>query len=129
MGKKLNNDPLLDKQVLKLYRLQWMLRWILVVILWLTIIPWGLWQFRETISLCTEYCTWANIRLGIEFNLIAGFAVSFVVAFTTSVLVGQSYDILRGGLSPQKKYYLTQKVKRIRKQGDKNILWRWLKNP
>jgi hypothetical protein len=124
---ELENDPILEQQVEKLYNVSIYSRWLFVLICWLTLVPWGLWQFRDTIALCQEYCTWAAVRIGIESHLQAGFIVTFVIAFTTSVLVLQSYHILKGGLSDKEKYYLAEKVKKIRQQGDKNILWRWLK--
>lgn len=129
MSESFNDDLMLEKQVQKLYYLTLYARWILVGIGWLTIIPWGLWQFRETFSLCQQYCTWAAVRMGIEFNLVASFAMTFIIAFTTSNLVWQSYHILKGGLSEKEKYHLAKQVKKIRQQGNKNILWHWLKNP
>lgn len=122
------DDLILKQQVVKLHRLTVYGRWIFVGICWLTLVPWGLWQLRETISLCQEYCTWAAVRLGLEFNLWAGFALTFTVALTTSVLLWQSSHILRGGLSAKEQYYLGEKVKKIQQQGRKNILWYWLKN-
>ncbi len=123
----LKDDLIIAKQAEKLYYLTVYIRWILVGVGWLTVIPWGLWQFRETISLCREYCTWAAVRIGIELNLVASFAMAFVIAFTTSNLVGQSYHILKGGLSEKEKYYLAKQVKKIQ-EGKRNILWYWLKN-
>ena len=105
------------------------LRCIFIGFCWLTLVPWGLWQLRETISLCQEYCTWAAVRLGLEFHPWATLAFSLSLAFTTSVLIWHSSHILQGGLSAKEKYYLTQKVKKIRQQGNKNLLWRWLQKP
>jgi hypothetical protein len=124
----IEDDLTLRQQVEKLHQLTIYGRWILIAICWLTLVPWGLWQLRETISLCQEYCTWAAVRLSLEFNLWGSFALTFTVAFTTSVLVWQSSHILRGGLSAKEKYYLAEKVKKIRQQGQKNLLWYWLKN-
>ncbi len=123
---KFKDDPILEQEVEKLHQLTVYGRWILVAICWLTLVPWGLWELRETISLCQEYCTWAAVRLGIEFNLLASFVLTFVIAITTSVLVWQSSHILRGGLSDKEKYYLAKKVKQIRQEGKKNIFWYWL---
>lgn len=123
---KFKDDPILEQEVEKLHQLTVYGRWVLVAICWLTLVPWGLWEFRETISLCQDYCTWAAVRMGIEFNLLASFVLTFVIAITTSVLVWQSSHILRGGLSDKEKYYLAKKVKQIRQEGKKNIFWYWL---
>lgn len=101
-------------------------RWLLVLLSWLTLMPWGLWQFRGTFSLCWQYCTWAAIRAGMEFNPFATLAVTFSIGFLTSVLIWHSSYILRGGLSDKEKYYFAQEVRKIRAKGEKHFLWRWL---
>lgn len=130
MNKQFEDDPILEQQVEKLHLISIYSRWILVLFCWLTLVPWGLWQLRDTLSLCRQYCTWAIWRVDMfEFHFGAGLAIIFTIAFTTSTLVWQSYHILNGGLSEKEKYYLAKKVKKINQQGRKNFLWHWLKNP
>ncbi|MBE9223031.1 hypothetical protein IQ215_10025 [Cyanobacterium stanieri LEGE 03274] len=103
-------------------------RWLLVLISWLTLMPWGLWQFRETVSLCQEYCTWSAVRSGMEFNPFATLAITFCIGFLTSVLFWHSSYIIKGGLSDKEKYYFAQEVKKIRQKGEKHFLWHWLEH-
>lgn len=117
--------PPQEKDIHRLYLLKLQGRWLLVIISWLTLMPWGLWRMQETISLCIEYCTWATIRAGMEFNPWATLAITFCLGFLTSVLVWQSLYILRGGLSDKEKYYFHQEVLKIRSQGAKHWLRRW----
>lgn len=123
MNQESNITP---QEIERLFRLNIYGRWILVALSWLLIFPWGLWQMRETIFLCYEKCTWATIRIGMEFTPWGALAISFCIAFTTSVLVWQSIYILRGGLSPRQKYYLSQQVEKIKNQGEKHWLYFWL---
>jgi hypothetical protein len=116
-----NSD--LHTQIQRLYQLTIYGRWLFVIICWLTLAPFGIWQMRETISLCQEYCTWAAIRYGMQFNPFGALALIFCIAITTSVLVWQSSHILQGGLSAKEKYYLKQKVLKIKAQGSKHWLY------
>ncbi len=115
-----------EADIKKLYKTRVYGRWILVLISWLTLMPWGLWQFRETISLCQEHCTWSAIRLGMEFNPLGTLAITFCIGFLASVLVWQSSYILRGGLSEKEKYYFNQEIKKIRAKEKNNFFRRWL---
>ncbi|MBD2393942.1 hypothetical protein VKI22_07400 [Cyanobacterium aponinum UTEX 3221] len=126
MNKADQNMPeVTEAQIERLYQLKIYLRWILVVCAWILILPWSLWQFRETISLCQERCTWAVIRVGIEFTPLGALGIAFCMGFTTSVLVWQSLHILRGGLSNKEKYYLRQEMVKILQQGEKHWLYRY----
>ncbi|BAQ66106.1 hypothetical protein [Geminocystis sp. NIES-3709] len=126
MTNNIDRELVSNKEIENLHRLMLYGRWIVVAILWVLIVPWGLWQLRETISLCQDYCTWSAIRLGLEFNPWAGLGLSFCVGLAVSVLVWQSSYILRGGLSDKQKYYLSQQVSKIRQQGKKNWLYHWV---
>lgn len=112
-----------EKNIQRLYQLKIYGRWIFVLLAWILIMPLSLWQFRETISLCQEKCTWATIRVGIEFSPFATVGVAFCLGLATSVLVRQSLDILKGGLSEKEKYYLRQEVLKIRQQGKSHWLY------
>ncbi len=115
-----------EKDIEKLYQLKIYGRWIVVITSWILILPWALWQFRETIFLCQERCTWATIRVGIEFTPLASLAIAFCFGFATSVLVWQSVHILNGGLSEREKYYLRQEVLKIRQKGESHWFYRYL---
>jgi len=127
MTEKSTHSTTEEADIEKLYKIRIYGRWLLVLISWITLMPWGLWQFRETISLCQEHCTWSAIRLGMEFNPGGTLAITFCIGFLTSVLIWQSSHILRGGLSDKEKYYFRQEAKKIRSEGTKNPLWHWLR--
>lgn len=115
-----------DREIQKLHKLMTYGRWIAVVTAWILIVPFALWNMKETIELCIDYCTWSNIRLGLEFHPLSALGLSFSVGIALSVLVWQSKNILQGGLSDQQKYYLRRKVQKIRQQRKKHWLYRWI---
>lgn len=124
---KMNNysdNSNLSEQVTRLNRLRFYTRWLLVLTSWLTLVPFGIWQMRETVSLCQQYCTWAAIRYGLEFNPLGAMALCLSLAITTSTLIWHSCYILEGGLSSKEKYYLQQKVMKIKSRGSKHILYK-----
>ncbi len=121
-----NPDPNLEKQVQKLHQLTIYGRWLFVLLCWLVFVPYGLWELRDTISYCQDYCTWAAIRLGLQFNPFATLALAFTIGMTTAVLVWQSRIILGGDLSPKQRYFLEQKVIKIQQMGPKHPLWKWV---
>jgi hypothetical protein len=122
----IDNQNVSEQEIKRLYQFNIYGRWLVVFFFWLLLIPWGLWNLRETISLCQDRCTWAAIRLGMEFNPSATVAISFCLGIFTAVLVKQSIHILKGGLSDQEKYYLAKKVQKIRHQGQRSLLYRWV---
>jgi hypothetical protein len=124
MNNDIENTTISDQEIERLHQLTVYGRWLLVAISWILILPWALWELRETISFCQEYCTWSAVRLGLEFNPWAALGLSFCVAFPTSVLVWQSSYILRGGLSDKEKYYFTKKITKIRLQNKRNWLYK-----
>jgi hypothetical protein len=126
MNSHIENNSISDREINRLHQLTVYGRWVLVATSWILILPWALWQLRETISLCQDYFTWSAVRLGLEFNPWATLGLSFCIGFTTSVLVWQSIYILQGGLSEKQKYYLSEKVKKIRHRNKKSWLYRWL---
>lgn len=120
------SDTPISQEAEKLQKLTVYGRWLFVLICWLTLAPFGIWEMRETIMLCKEHCTWAAIRYGLQFNPVGGFALVFSVAITTSVLIWQSSHILQGGLSDKEIYYLEKQVEKIRATGPKHILYSWI---
>ena len=126
MKHTIDNQIISDEEIKRLYQFNIYGRWIIVFVLCLLLLPWGIWQFRETISLCQDQCTWAAIRTGLEFNFFAAVAISFCIGLLTAILVKQSIYILRGGLSDKQKYYLAKKVQKIRNQGEQHWLYQWM---
>lgn len=124
MNNDIEDKTISEQEIERLHQLTLYGRWILVGISWIFILPWALWELRETISFCQEYCTWSAIRAGIEFNPWAALGVTFCIAFATSVLVWQSSYILRGELSDKEKYYFIEKIKKIRTKNKNNWLYR-----
>lgn len=120
------NETISDEEIERLYQFNIYGRWVMVSVLCLLLMPWGIWQMRETISLCQSQCTWAAIRLGLEFNPLATVAISFCLGLVTSILIKQSLHILKGGLSDKEKYYLAQQVKKIRHRGKQHWLYQWM---
>jgi hypothetical protein len=117
MNNDIENNTISDQEIERLHQLTVYGRWLLVTLSWVFILPWALWELRETISLCQEYFTWSAVRAGMEFNPWAALGVTFCIAFAISVLVWQSNYILRGKLSDKEKYYFTEKIKKIRLKG------------
>lgn len=126
MKHTIENQIVSDEEIKRLYQFNIYGRWVIVFVLWLLFIPWGIWELRETISLCQSQCTWAAIRLGLEFNPFAALSISFCLGLATAILVKQSIHILRGGFSDKEKYYLSKKVQEIRNQGEQNWLYKWM---
>ncbi|MGI0482321.1 hypothetical protein ACN4EE_16245 [Geminocystis sp. CENA526] len=115
-----------DREINRLHELMIYGRWLAVVIAWIVIMPFALWDMRETIVLCMEYCTWSGIRLGLEFHPFSALGLSFCIGFAVSVLVWQSKIILQGDLSDKQKYYLARQVEKIRQQGNSHWLYNWV---
>lgn len=122
------NDSNLNKQIEKLHKINIYGRWLFVLICWITLAPFGLWEMRETISLCQQYCTRSTIKYGLQFNPFGAVAITFCIAITTAVLIRQSIYILKGGLSPKEKFYLEKQVRKIQAKGPKHFLWKWVFN-
>ena len=126
MKHTIDHQTISDEEINKLYQFNLYARWVTVLTLCLLLIPWGIWQFQETIYLCQTQCTWAAIRVGLEFNPFATIAISFSIGLVNAILVKQSIYILRGGLSDKEKYYFAKKVLKIRTQTKKNFLYQWI---
>ena len=121
-----STDFNLPPKVKKYYRLTIYLRWLVVILLWLTLGTYGIWGLRNEIMLWFDYLTWSGVRYGLAFNLIPTLCVGICVGMTLSVLLRQSSHII-WGFSSQEKYYLEQKVNKILAQGSAHPLWKWLK--
>jgi len=118
-------DPTLKTQVMRLHQLRVYGRWLVVSLLWVTVVPLCLWGWSYELSLMRSHFTWAALRYSIIFNPLPAFGLGFCIATTTSVLVWQSRNILVG-LPHQDQKRLEQQVRRIGQQGVSHPLWKWV---
>ncbi|BAC08422.1 hypothetical protein [Thermosynechococcus vestitus] len=113
------------QQVERLHRFTVVMRWSVVLFLWLTVGIWSLWGFRYEISLMGEHFTWAALRYGILFNRLPAIGLALCIAMTLSVLYWQTRNIF-WGRSPRWQQRLEKQVLRIRQQGQGHPLWHWV---
>ena len=118
-------DSTLKTQVMRLHQLTVYGRWLVVSLLWITVVPFCLWGWRYEISLMRSHFTWAAIRYSIIFNPVPAFGLGFCIGMTCAVLVWQSRNMLMG-LPPQEQQRLEQQVRRIGQQGATHPLWKWI---
>jgi hypothetical protein len=121
-------DPVFQQQVMRLYQLTVYSRWCFVGFLWLVIAPICLWHLRSEIAMWLDYFTWTAVRYTIIYNRFASIGLSLCIAWTVSTLLWQSDHILRG-IPPEERRSLEKQVLRIRRQGKKHFLWKWVCNP
>jgi hypothetical protein len=100
-------------------------RWMVVLLLWLTVGSLSLWQLRFRIQLLMDYFTWVGVRYGLAYHQGAALGLSFCIGMTLSVLVWHSRNILFG-LPKQEQLRLQLQAERIRQQGPTHPLWRWV---
>jgi hypothetical protein len=118
-------DPSFTQQVQRLHQLTVYGRWLFVSFLWLTIIPFCLWDLRSEIALWQQYFTWVAVRFGLLYHPLSTLGLSFCIGMTVAVLVWQSRNILIG-LPQQEKERLEKQVCRIRQQGPSHPLWKYI---
>jgi hypothetical protein len=119
------SDFNLPKKVARYYQLTIYARWIVVVLLWLTLGVYSIWSLRHEIELWLDYFTWSAVHYGLAFNLIPTICLGICVGMTLSVLLWQSSHIL-WGFSDKEKYYLENKVNKILAKGSSHPLWKWI---
>ena len=118
-------DQLLERQVQRLIEVQTYMRWILDVLLWLTIGTASIWSLRSDIELWIASFTWVAVRMTLMYNRLPMLGLGFCVAMTLATLVWQSSVIL-WGVSAGEKRSLVNQVKRIKEKGKTHFLWRWV---
>ncbi len=116
---------ILNQQVQRLYQLNLYRRWLFVILAWLTLGLFSLWQLRREFELWHEHFTWVAVRYGLAFNLISAFSLFFCIGITGAVLVWQSTHILRG-LSPREKLRLENQLKKIKQLKPSHPLRKWI---
>lgn len=120
-----NFDRDLKKQVEKLYRVTVYFLWLFVVLSWIVFGSFGIWGLRKEIELWQEHFTWTAVRYGIAYNRLPSISLAFCIGITVAVLILQSRHIL-WGMSVQERRRLEQQVRKIRQDGPKNPLWKWI---
>jgi hypothetical protein len=121
----LDDPPNLAQAVEKLHRLSLYLRWLLVCLCWLIVIPLALWQLREHIALMRDYFTWSALRYSLIYNLVPAFFLFVSVGITLAVLLRHSQWIL-WGILPKERARLEQQARNIYRIGPRHPLWKWL---
>lgn len=118
-------DPLLAQQVAKLQQLEVWRRWISMLLMWLTLGSWSLWELRESIVILREYFSWSGVVYGGYFHLGGGCGLLFCVLSTCSSLVWQIGHFF-GQLSAKERHQLEVRVQQIQASKKENWLWRWI---
>lgn len=118
-------DPIFKQQVQKLYQLIVYGRWLVVVLLWLSVGSLSLWGLRSEIALWLQYFTWVAVRFGLYYNPLPTLGLTFCIVMTISVIVWQIRNMLLG-IPPQEQRRLEKQVHKIRQQGATHPLWKWI---
>ena len=114
-----------QQKVARLHRLTVYARWSFVLINWLTLGTYALWNLKEEIALWFDYFTWAAVYYGFYFNLLPTLCLAFCIATTLSVLIWQSRNII-WGLPKQEQRQLERQVEKILASRGKHPLWKWI---
>ena len=118
----LQRDPAFTQAIDRLHRLNVIGRWLTLLILWLTVGGWSLWQLRKTWQILQDYFTWSAIRVGLMFHPIAAVGLGLCIGLTLSTLIGQSRNLI-WGLPDYEKASLRGRVLKIQQQGRSHPLW------
>lgn len=114
-----------QRKVIKYHQLTIYMRWLVVLLLWLTLGVYGIWGIHQEIELWFDYFTWSAVYYGLAFNIIPTICLSICIGMTVSVLVWQSRCII-WGISNKEKYYLEQRVTKVLESGSSNPVRKWL---
>ena len=101
------------------------LRWLVVILVWMTIGAWSIWSLREDIALWLSYFTWSAVRVALRSTPLPFLGLGLCVGITLSVLVWQSMYILFG-FSPAQRQVLHRHLA-IMDKWDKSHPWIRLK--
>ncbi len=123
----LPQDPTFEQEVQRLHEYTVAARWVLVLLLWLTLGSFSLWALRSDFKLLYDHFTWASLRyaLSMRYNPVPAIGLTFSVSMTVAVLVWQSRNILFG-MPQSERSRLEQQLLRIRQQGQSHPLWKWI---
>ena len=118
----LQRDPAFIQAIDRLHRLNVIGRWLTLLVLWLTVGSWSVWQLRKTWETLQEYFTWSAIRVGLMFHPIAAVGLGLCIGLTLSTLIGQSRNLI-WGLPDYEQAALRGRVLKIQQQGRSHPLW------
>ncbi|MCL2931110.1 MAG: hypothetical protein MGG11_02060 [Trichodesmium sp. MAG_R03] len=119
------DEPILQAQVQRLYRLNIYCTWLIAVFLWISIGSLSIWSLRKEISLLVDHFTWVSVYYALAYNKLPAFGLGLCLGITTAILVLQSRHVL-WGISPEEQKKLEQKVRQINHQGPTHFLWKWI---
>ncbi|MDE5073701.1 MAG: hypothetical protein O4861_16390 [Trichodesmium sp. St16_bin4-tuft] len=119
------DEPVLQVQVQRLYRLTIYCRWLIAMFLWSSIGSLSIWNLRREIYLWLDNFTWVAISYGLAYNKMPALGLGLCFGTTTAILVWQSRHIL-WGISPGEQKDLEQQVRQIKKKGPTHPLWKWV---
>ena len=120
--KLIKHNPAFAEAIDRLHRLNVIGRWLTLLILWLTVGGWSLWQLRKTWQILQDYFTWSAIRVGLMFHPIAAVGLGLCIGLTLSTLIGQSRNLI-WGLPDYEQAALRGRVLKIQQQGRSHPLW------
>jgi hypothetical protein len=118
-----DSHPQFQQQVKRLHQLTVYSRWLFVGVLWLVIAPLCIWHLWSEFELWRDYFTWTAVRYTIVFNRLASMGLILCVAWTISVLIWQSRQML-WGMSRAERRSLEKQVLKIRQRGKRHWLWK-----
>jgi hypothetical protein len=117
--------PQLSQEVQRLHQITVYARWAFVLALWFTVGTFSLWQLRFRIQILMDYFTWAALKYGLAYHIVAAFGLALCLGSTAGVLTWHLRNMLLG-LPKRELDRLQQQAIRIRQQGRTHPLWRWL---
>ena len=115
--------PPQHQTIQRLHRLTIYARWLVVLLVWLTVGTVSLWQFRFRIQLLMDSFTWVGVRYGLAYHQGAALGLSVCIGMTLAVLVWHTRNLLFG-LPQEEQLRLQLQAERIRQQGPTHPLWR-----
>jgi hypothetical protein len=119
------SDQVLHPEIQRLHRLTVYGRWMVVVVLWLTVGLLSLWQLRFRIQLLMDSFTWVAVRYGLAYHQGAAFGLFLCLGMTAATLTWHARNLVFG-LPKQEQLRLQQQLMRIQQQGPTHPLWRWV---
>ena len=121
----IKHNPAFAEAIGRLHQVNVVSRWLTLLVLWLTVGSWSVWQLRKTWETLQEYFTWSAIRVGLMFHPIAAVGLGLCVGLTLSALIGQSRNLI-WGLPDYERASLHDRVLKIQQQGRSHPLWKWV---
>jgi hypothetical protein len=117
--------PQQQQTLQRLHRLTVYGRWLVVLLVWLTLGSSSLWQLRFRIQLLIDSFTWVAVRYGLAYHQGATLGLAICMGMTLAVLVWHSRNLLFG-LPKEDQLRLQLQAERIRQQGPTHPLWHWV---